>query len=120
VSELRGSMSHTGGWRGTPFYMSPEAARGENPTPSFDTWALTVVLFEAIAGRRPFDGHGAMEIFERLRAPRIDIRDIRPDCPAGLALFFNRALAIEPGTRPRSARSLTQALESLRTELRVQ
>jgi hypothetical protein len=111
----RAAASLTGAWRGTPFYMSPEAALGERPTAAFDLWALSVVLFEAVAGRRPFDGANAAEVFEGLKKPRVDIRTLRADCPAGLAAFFERALALEIGRRPATAVRLGETLASLRT-----
>jgi hypothetical protein len=120
AAEQYGSMSESGLWRGTPFYMSPEAARGERPNTAFDVWALSVVLFEAISGRRPFDGRGASEVFARLRGPRIDIRTLRPDCPSSLAFFFNDALALDPVSRPPSALALLETLAALRAGLRVQ
>ena len=67
------AASASGVVAGTPYYMSPEAVRGERPTPAFDVWALSVVVYEVIAGRRPFEGHDSHRIFERI------LSDARPD-----------------------------------------
>ena len=115
-----GPLSASGAWVGTPHYMSPEAATGAHPSPAFDTWALSVVLFEALTGRRPFDGRNAAEIFQRLQAARVDVRDFRPDVPAAFSAFFDVTLASEPARRPSTAGALRGALEALRRDCRMQ
>lgn len=49
-------LTQTGAMLGSPIYMSPEQARGDDVDPLADVWALCVVLYEAIAGRPPFEG----------------------------------------------------------------
>lgn len=99
---------------GTPPFMSPEAIRGERPAPSFDLWALAVVLFEALAGCRPFDGADSFAIAARiLSGPPPDIREFRPEVPDSLAGFFSAALAADPGARPTSATAFASVLRRL-------
>ena len=62
------AASASGAFAGTPHYMSPEAVQGGRPSPVYDVWGLSVVLFEAIAGHRPFNGATAAEIFSRVMA----------------------------------------------------
>jgi hypothetical protein len=99
---------------GTPAYMSPEAARGAGPAPSFDLWSLSVVLFEAIAGRRPFLGQDANEVIINVsRGEMTDLLALRSDCPVQVARFFDRALAHDPERRPRNAADLQAQLSTL-------
>jgi hypothetical protein len=108
------ALSASGVLAGTPYYMSPEAVRGERPTPAFDVWALTVVVYEIIAGRRPFQGADSNQIFERVLADkRPDIREAYPQCPPPIAEAFDRLLALDPTLRPRDAGSLRRQLEAL-------
>jgi len=110
------ALEPSAGWFGTPHFMSPEAALGQKPSPSFDLWALAVVLFEAVAGRRPFQGDSAFEILAHVvRGPTPDIRTIRPDTPEPAAAFFEAALSHDPSRRPTDGRSFARALLGLRS-----
>lgn len=113
------AASSSGVLAGTPYYMSPEAVRGERPTPTFDVWALSVVIYEIIAGRRPFEGSDSHRIFERILASdRPNLRVVCPHCPEPIAATFDSLLALDPAVRPSNAASLRRVLESLRTESR--
>ena len=103
---------------GTPEFMSPEAARGERPAASFDLWALSVVLFEAASGRRPFEGGDCFAVLDRvLNGAALQIGDIRPDIPAPFAAFFDGALARDPARRPPNAAALKAALSHIRADI---
>ena len=73
---------------GTPEYMSPEQARGEEATPHADLYALGVLFFEMLAGQLPFRSSDRDTLLEMQRthpAPRP--RSIRPDAnPTGEAI----------------------------------
>ncbi|HMP80277.1 MAG TPA: serine/threonine-protein kinase [Pirellulaceae bacterium] len=68
----RNSMEHgmtvTGAVLGTPGYLSPEQAEGkpDQISPASDVFAMGVMLYEMIAGRRPFDGTSEMDILSRI------------------------------------------------------
>ncbi len=100
---------------GTPAYMSPEAARGAGPSPSFDLWALSVVLFEAIAGERPFSGRTGEEVLRQIiRGVKGDLAALRSDCPPAVARFLDQSLSLDIQHRPRTAADLRAQLLALR------
>ena len=108
------AASASGVLAGTPYYMSPEAVRGERPTPAFDVWALSVVLYEVLAGRRPFEGSDSNEIFTRILADaRPDLSLAYPRCPPEITAAFARLFSLNPAVRPMDARALRRELESL-------
>jgi len=103
---------------GTPIYLSPEAARGQDPDPRFDLWALGIVLFEAVAGLHPLLIRETTGLRQRIfEGEVVDIRTVVPDCPEPLARFFDLTLARDFTARPASAAEMQERLRALRTEL---
>ena len=100
---------------GTPPYLSPEALAHHRAHPSFDLWALCVVFYEVLTGRRPFEGTPEEELAAAITEHRATpISDRLSDCPPALTRFFGTAFAPEATARPRSAAQLASRLSSLR------
>jgi serine/threonine-protein kinase len=104
----------TGTVVGTLAYMAPEVLRGEHADARSDVWALGVVLHEALAGERPFQGATAYEltasVLERSPAPMPDA------VPPALAAIVMRCLAKQPGERYQRASEVGAALETVQTQ----
>ena len=100
---------------GTPHYMSPEQAiDARSVTLSSDVWAMGAMLFEAIAGRPPFQGDNSNVIIVQLctEAPP-KLGDLVDDVDPALAELVDRCLAKAPEDRPRDASELLQALDKV-------
>ncbi|HEY0873239.1 MAG TPA: protein kinase [Vicinamibacterales bacterium] len=97
---------------GTLPYMAPEVLKGARGNERSDLWALGVVLYEMLAGARPFRGDTpfslASSILEQPPQP------LPPHVPAGIASVVSRLLARNPTDRFRSAAEARAALEALR------
>ena len=100
---------------GTPSYMSPEQVRGDSRlTARSDQFALGVVLFELIAGRRPFTADDYFAVLAKIvltDAPRL--RDVVPAVPAVLDSIVGRALQKNPLDRFPTTRDLADAIGSV-------
>ncbi|HKW41660.1 MAG TPA: serine/threonine-protein kinase [Gemmatimonadales bacterium] len=96
---------------GTPHYMSPEQATGEQVDARSDIYSLGVVLYQMLAGVPPFDGDSAQSILmKQATAEAVPIRRLRGDVPVALAGIVDRTLAKDPNDRFQTAEQLSRAL----------
>jgi eukaryotic-like serine/threonine-protein kinase len=86
------AMTQPGMVLGTPAYMSPEQLRGEPVDRRTDVWAFGCVLFELLAGRRPFPGATVAEIIAAVLKTEPDWRALPAETPARVADLIRRCL----------------------------
>ncbi len=106
------SLTQTGARLGTPAYMSPEQARGEAADERTDVWALGLLLYEMIAGAKPFAGDNARALVHAiLNRDPIPLGQRRAGVPGGLERVVMRALARDRAWRYPTMTELLTDLE---------
>jgi serine/threonine protein kinase len=108
---LHDKATRTGSFLGTPFYVSPEQARGKSTDYRSDLWSLGIIVFQCLTGRPPFESEALGELmglilYEDL--PRITARN--PELPSTMDAWWERAAARDREQRFQSAKELSDAL----------
>jgi serine/threonine protein kinase len=103
--------TRTGSLIGTPYYMAPEQAAGERDNDHrCDVWALGVLAFECLSGRRPFEGENFGQIFKRIiTEPVPSLAGLRPDLPSDVTSLIDGMLVKERDGR----RALSEVMKTL-------
>ncbi|HEX4422600.1 MAG TPA: serine/threonine-protein kinase [Kofleriaceae bacterium] len=108
-------LTQTGMVLGTPLYMSPEQARGDDELDArVDVYALGVIMYEAATGRVPFTGGNYLSVISQVlnEDPRPP-RELRPDLSEELEAIILRAMAKDRGERYASAVELLADVTAL-------
>lgn len=107
-----GERTRTGLLLGTPAYMAPEQLAGAPASAAGDLYALGVLLFELLAGRRPHEAPTLGELLRRVASePAPGLAALRPQVPAEVAAIVAALLAKRAAERPRSAADVAALLQ---------
>jgi len=117
LAEVLGTHSFAGG-AGTYAYMAPEDFHPEEHSDrQSDIWAVGVIFYEMLAGRRPFQVLKSKDPFAWKRAvendPLIPVHELRPDVPPQLEAIVSYALARDKAARYREAAAMAADLRAL-------
>ncbi len=96
---------------GTPAYLAPERLAGQPATVRSDLWSVGVVLYEALAGTKPFGGATPLAVAGAIQhTDPVPLAQHRPDLGRAVLGTVTRALARQPEDRFESANQMADAL----------
>ena len=109
------SATRTGSVLGTPYYMSPEQARGLRSVDyRSDLWSVGVIAYRCLIGVLPFEGEAVGDLLVKLCTAPLPIpSQVAPDVPPGFDAWFAKALSREPAGRFSSAGELAASLAAV-------
>ena len=108
-------LTTTGDLLGTPYYMAPEQVFGDKEMDHrADIWSLGVILYQCLAGRRPFEGENVGQILKAITMDAVaPLASVRRDLPSDLTSLVDRMLAREKEKRPEDLSGLLRVLSAL-------
>lgn len=114
LDPIRQPRTRPGAVIGTAHYMSPEQVSGsEGVDQRADVWAMGIVLYEMLAGKRPYEGEGVTQICEAItQGPAAPLTDCAPEVPPGVAQVIQGALTQDRSQRHASMELFLEALLS--------
>ena len=99
---------------GTPKYMAPEQALGQEPTAASDLYSLAATYYVLLTGRAPFDAPTDRQMMKmQITEPVPDPRQVVPDLPVAVYRFLQKAMAKQPEDRHATAEDFVGALDAL-------
>jgi serine/threonine protein kinase len=116
ASLIQESLTAPGAVLGTPAFMPPEQARGEDVDERADVYALGAVLYDLLSGQPPFKGVTPAKIIAQvLQHTPPPIEELAPAISPELAAIVHKAMARQPAERYPTAKELALALERFAT-----
>src|SRR5690242_16405566 len=111
------TVTQSGMILGTPFYMSPEQVQGQALDGRSDQFALAVIAYQMLTGRRPFDGKEVTSVcYQIVHAERASPADLNPNLRPEVARVLKRALEKNPANRFPTCAEFAAALVSAREQ----
>lgn len=111
-----GGGTRTGAMLGTPYYMSPEQARGKKAVDfRTDLWALAIIAYDCLVGKRAFDSDALGDLVILICTMPTPVPSQHASVPKGFDQWFLRGANKDPDQRFQSVRQMADALEQALT-----
>jgi len=113
------TLTKTGSIIGTPAYISPERAKGQDADYRCDIYALGVIAYCMFAGRLPYRGEPMSMLFQHLEGNALPIHEIKEEIPRALSDLVQKMMAVEAANRIQTMNDVCVEIDKLRKKLKL-
>ncbi len=114
------TLTKTGSIIGTPAYLSPERAKGQEAHYRCDIYALGIIAYGMFTGFLPYKGEPMAILFQHLEGNATPVHDVRPSIPVKLSLLVQKMMATEAANRIQTMDDVCIEIDKTRKNLRLE
>ena len=112
------TLTKTGSIIGTPAYLSPERAKGQDADQRSDIYALGIIAYGMFAGQLPYTGEPMSLLFQHLEGKAVPVHEIRPEVGARISLLVQKMMAVELEDRLQTMDDVAEAIKEVQQKIK--
>ena len=112
------TLTKTGSIIGTPAYLSPERAKGQDADQRSDIYALGIIAYGMFAGQLPYTGEPMSLLFQHLEGKAVPAHEIRPEIGPRISLLIQKMMAVELEDRLQTMDDVAEAIKEVQQKIR--
>jgi len=113
------TLTKTGSIIGTPAYLSPERAKGQEADYRCDIYALGIIAYCMFTGRLPYKGEPMAILFQHLEGNAVPAHDVKSSIPPKLSLLIQKMMAVDAENRIQTMDDVCDAIDETRKKLKL-
>jgi serine/threonine-protein kinase len=117
-SNADATLTKTGSIIGTPAYLSPERAKGQEADHRSDIYALGIIAYGMFTGQLPYSGEPMSLLFQHLEGKAIPVHEIKPDLGPRVSMLVQKLMAVELDDRVQTMEDTADAIKELQRKIK--
>ncbi|UCH39011.1 MAG: protein kinase [Gammaproteobacteria bacterium] len=115
-SKADSTLTKTGSIIGTPAYLSPERAKGQEADHRSDIYALGIIAYGMFSGQLPYTGEPMSLLFQHLEGKAVPVHEIRPEVGSRVSLLVQKMMAVELEDRLQTMEEVAEAIREVQAK----
>ncbi|MBT8435192.1 MAG: serine/threonine protein kinase, partial [Gammaproteobacteria bacterium] len=117
-SNTDSTLTKTGSIIGTPAYLSPERAKGQDADHRSDIYALGIIAYGMFTGQLPYTGEPMSLLFQHLEGKAIPIHELKEDLDPAIGKLVQRLMAVELEDRLQTMEDVAEAIKEVQQQIK--